>query len=98
MDYYIENIKHHDPTPSESVWIRKPWKYSNKSGPHMGWGLILGPKSKQGGDEQKTGLLWEVYFHGEILHVSRDDIQRFMWWNRHLIHSDGSPRITKETV
>ncbi len=92
MDYYIENIKYHNPIESELVWIRRPWKYSDKEYPDMGWGLILGSKFKKAGDDMKFRLMWEVYFYGDILYVSRDDIQRFMWWNRHILNSDGSPR------
>lgn len=93
MDYYIEKIKYHNPIASELVWIRRPWKYNRNVGGDMGWGLVLGSSFERVGEDMKYRLLWEVYFYGEILYVSRDDIQRFMWWNRHILNPDGSPRL-----
>jgi len=93
MDSYIEKIKYHNPIISELVWVKKPWSRLSKADlPNMGWGIVAGVSFRKVNDSNKYERVWDIYFYGEMIQVRRSDLQRFLWYNRHLVELDGSPK------
>lgn len=98
MDSYIEKVVYNNPIISELVWVKKPWKrYSRSSSPSMGWGIVVGVSFLKSNEENRYERVWDIYFYGEVIQVRRNELQRFLWYNRHLVNVDGSPKIPEES-